>query len=415
MNRPRVEIVGGGFGGLSAAKKLSKSNVEITLIDKKNYHLFQPLLYQVAAGELSPADIAYPLRQLLGRSPNVKILLGEVIEVNKEEKWVRTPEVKIDFDYLILACGSTSSYFGHPEWERFAPALKSIPEATEIRRRVFMAFEEAERQSDAKKRDELLTFVVVGGGPTGVELAGALGKITRLSITKEFSNISPNQTRILLVEMGERVLAQMPPELSQEATRELIELGVEVRTSTKVEKIDEEGIRIGDEIIHTKTILWGAGVGANSINKNLAVPLDRQGRVIVRDDLSIRDFPDIYVIGDQAHFELNSQGQALPGLAPVAMQEGRFVAKNIIRKIHHKDQIERFIYIDKGNLATIGRSRAVGIYKNLSMSGSIAWFGWLAVHIYYLIGFKNRLIVLFQWFWTFITYRRGARLIIDNK
>ena len=413
MKKNHVVIVGGGFGGLSAAKSFASDNVHVTLIDQKNYHLFQPLLYQVATAGLSPAEIAYPLRSLLSSHRNIEVLLDEVIEVHKEEKLLKTENSTIAFDYLILACGSTYTYFNSPQWEPLAPGLKTIAQATEIRRRVFLSFEMAEREKDPEKQKSLLTFVVVGGGPTGVELAGALGEITRYSITKDFHHIVPQQARIILIEAGPRLLPSMTPKLSIEATRELEQLGVQVWTNSKVANISPDGIQVGSEFIQTTTILWAAGVAANPLNKTLGVECDRQGRVIVERDLSLKDYPYINVIGDQAHFE--TENGALPGLAPVAMQQGRFVVRKIKKQIAGARPTQHFKYTDKGQMATIGRSRAVGLFRGIEFHGIVAWLGWLLVHIYYVIGFKNRLFVLFQWAWTYLTYSRGARLIIDKK
>ncbi|MGE3608702.1 MAG: NAD(P)/FAD-dependent oxidoreductase [Bacteriovoracaceae bacterium] len=415
MKTPHVVIVGGGFGGLSAARVLANRPIRVTLIDKRNYHLFQPLLYQVATAGLSPAEIAYPLRALLSRAKNIEVLLGKVQEINKEEKWLITEANKVNFDYLIMSCGSTYTYFNSPQWEPFATSLKTISQATEIRKKIFLAFEKAERESDIEKRKSLLTFVVVGGGPTGVELAGSLGEITRYSITQDFRHIQPEQTRIILIEAGHRILPTMTEKLSIEAMRELEELGVQVWTNSMVTNINEKGIQIGNEFISSCTILWAAGVASNNLNQKLNVPLDRQGRVLVQKDLSVAGYPYLFIIGDQAHFDFTYDKRPLPGLAPVAMQQGRFVAKNLIRKIKSKPLVETFHYVDKGQLATVGRSRAVGMYKNIEFSGLIAWVTWLMVHIYYLIGFKNRIFVLFQWAWTYLTFRRGARLIIDEK
>ena len=414
MKTPHVVIVGGGFGGLATAKKLAQENVKVTLIDKRNYHLFQPLLYQIATAGLSPAEIAYPLRALLSGSKNIEILLGEVQEVNKEEKWLKTETNTVSFDYLILACGSTYTYFNSPQWEPFAPGLKTIPQATEIRRRVFQAFENAEREPAPQKQKGFLTFVVVGGGPTGVELAGSIGEITRYSITKDFHHIKPQLTRIILIEAGPRILPSMTEALSLEATRELEELGVQVWTNSRVSEISDSGIQVGSEFIESTTILWAAGVAANPLNKKLEVELDRQGRVMVKEDLSIPGHPDIFVLGDQAHYKWGLDAQPLPGLAPVAMQQGRFIAKFLLRKIQGRP-LPKFKYVDKGQMATIGRSRAVAMFRGLEFHGFIAWMAWLVVHIYYLIGFKNRLFVLFQWAWTYMTYRRGARLIINKE
>ena len=416
MKKSHVVIVGGGFGGLAAAKALSKNkDIKITLIDKRNYHLFQPLLYQVAMAGLSPAEIAYPLRALLTNHKNVEILLGEVKTINKEEKWVETDTNKVSFDYLILACGSTYTYFNSPEWEPFAPGLKTITQATEIRRRVFLAFEKAERESDPELQRMHTTFVVVGGGPTGVELAGSLGEITRYSLLRDFNNIQTYQTKIILIEAGPRILPSMTPDLSREAVRELDQLGVEVRVNTKVSEINAEGIRAGNEFIKSQTILWAAGVAANPLNKRLGTEMDRQGRIIVTENLSLPNHPNIFVIGDQAHYKWGENNMPLPGLAPVAMQQGRYVAKVIKKKLSGTNTNEIFKYVDKGQMATVGRSRAVAMYKGLNFSGFVAWSAWLLVHIYYLIGFKNRIFVLFQWAWTYLTFRRGARLIVEKE
>lgn len=415
MKTPHVVVIGGGFGGLAAAKALAKSkNLKITLVDKRNYHLFQPLLYQVAMAGLSPAEIAYPLRSLLASHDQVEILLGEVKEINKEEKWIQTDTNKIHFDYLILACGSTYTYFNSPQWEPYAPGLKTIMQATEIRRRVFLAFEKAERESDKKKQEFYTTFVVVGGGPTGVELAGTLGEITRYSILRDFDHIKPQQTKIILIEAGPKILPTMTDELSREAVRELGELGVEVRVNSKVSEINDNGIKAGDEFIESATILWAAGVAANPINKKLDVELDRQGRVIVGRDLTIPGHSSIFVIGDQAHYEWGAEKKPLPGLAPVAMQQGRFVAKYIRSQLEGR-KLPEFRYVDKGQMATVGKSRAVAMYKGIEIHGFVAWIAWLFVHIYYLIGFKNRLFVIFQWAWMYLTNRRGARLIIEKE
>lgn len=414
--KKHVVIVGGGFGGLAAAKKLSRTEFDVTLVDKRNYHLFQPLLYQVATAALSPADIAYPLRAIL-RGPNIEILLGHVNEIHKEEKWISTMEGnKLHYDYLILSCGSTYTYFNSPHFEEFAPGLKNITQATEIRKKVLLAFEEAERESDLEKRQSLLTFVVVGGGPTGVELAGALAEIATQSLVKDFHNINTGSSKVILIEAGPRVLATMPEDLSDHAVKQLQELNVEIRTSSKVMDVTDDGIRVGDEFIKSKTILWAAGVAAVTINKKLEVELDRQGRVVVNRDCSIKGHRDIFVIGDQAHHEYGPQSAPLPGLAPVAMQQGRFVAQTIIKETRAPNTPRTpFKYTDKGQMATIGRSKAVAMYKGVHITGFLAWISWLFVHVYYLIGFKNRFSVIFQWAWTYVTYNRGARLIIENE
>lgn len=416
MKTPHVVIVGGGFGGLAAAKNLAKNGqLQVTLVDKKNYHLFQPLLYQVAMAGLSPAEIAYPLRALLSQYENAEILLGEVKEINKEEKWIRTPTNKIHFDYLILACGSTYTYFNAPQFEPFAPGLKTISQATEIRRRVFMAFERAERSEDLREQNFNLTFVVVGGGPTGVELAGSLGEITRYTLRKEFNHIESTQAKIILLEAGPTILPSFTPKLRRKAQKQLEELGVEVRVNQLVSQIDELGITAGGNFISAATVLWAAGVAANPLNKTLQTELDHKGRVMVQPDLSIPHFPDIFVIGDQAYLEWGKDKQALPGLAPVAMQQGRYLAKLIKHRTLDHRPPGPFKYIDKGQMATIGRSRAVALFKGLEISGFSAWMTWLLIHIYYLSGFKNRVFVMIQWIWTYLTFRRGARLIVEKE
>lgn len=413
--KKHIVIVGGGFGGLAAAKKLSSTEFRVTLIDKRNYHLFQPLLYQVATAALSPADIAYPLRSIL-RGPNIEILLGNVNEINKEDKWLTTLEGnRLEFDYLILSCGSTYTYFNSPQFEEHAPGLKNITQATEIRRKVLLAFEEAERESDPEKRNAMMTFVVVGGGPTGVELAGALGEIARFSLIKDFHNINTGSAKVILVEAGPKVLATMPDDLSYEAVKQLKDLNIEIRTNSRVLDVSDKGIRLGEEFIPARTILWAAGVAAVSMNKKLSVELDRQNRVIVQKDCSIQNYPHIFVIGDQAHHEYGPDNAPLPGLAPVAMQQGRFVAKTIMKETRKNLPRENFKYTDKGQMATIGRSRAVAVYKGVHITGFVAWIAWLFVHVYYLIGFKNRFSVIFQWAWTYLTYKRGARLIIEDE
>jgi NADH dehydrogenase len=414
--KKKVVIVGGGFGGLAAAKKFSHTEFDVTLIDKRNYHLFQPLLYQVATAALSPADIAYPLRAVL-RAPNIEILLGHVSEINKEEKWLKTLEGnKVEFDYLILACGSTYTYFNSPHFEENAPGLKNISQATEIRRKVLMAFEEAERETDPKKREAQMTFVIVGGGPTGVELAGAVGEIACYSLVRDFHHINPSSARVILIEAAPRVLATMPEDLSNDAVKQLQDLGVEIRTGTKVLDVTDEGIRLSDEFIPSKTILWAAGVAAVSLNKKLGVELDRKGLVIVGRDCAVKNYPYLFVIGDQAHHEYGPQSTPLPGLAPVAMQQGRYVAKIIKKEVRTgRTDREPFRYVDKGQMATIGRSRAVAMYKGIHFSGFLAWMAWIFVHVYYLIGFKTKLFVLIQWAWTYMTYKRGARLIVEDE
>ncbi len=409
-----VVIIGGGFGGLSAAQKLARAvGVEVTLIDQRNHHLFQPLLYQVATAGLSPADIAAPIRSVLSHAANVQVILGKVIEIDRVAKKVFTAESSYHYDHLILSCGATDTYFGHPEWEEFAPGLKTLEQATEIRRRILLAFELAEKETNREKQRELLSFVVVGGGPTGVELAGAISEISRHTLAQDFRTIDPSQTRVILIEAGARVLSAFSESLSKKATRDLEALGVQIWTGTRVTQITDGEVRLGSEILKAKTVLWAAGVGANPLNAKLGVPLDQAGRVIVEADLSIPGDPHVFVLGDQAHFKDERIG-VLPGLAPVAMQQGRFVARLILRSLKSKPR-EKFEYLDKGQMATIGRRRAVLQFKGIEMAGLLAWLAWLFIHIYYLIGFKNRLVVFLQWAWSYLTFQRGARLIVDKE
>ncbi len=407
----KVVIVGGGFGGLTVAKRLAnKEKIEVTLIDRKNHHLFQPLLYQVATGSLNPADIAVPIRSIFSSVDNIKIFLGNVLNVDLKHKKVITDFMDFDYDYLVLACGASHSYFNKDQWEEFAPGLKSIEEATEIRRRIFLAYELAERELDPLKQKELLTFVIVGGGPTGVELAGALGEISRYTLSKDFRNINPGRTRIILIEGSNRILPAFSPELSEYAARELEKLGVTIWNNTFVTEVGNGYVKAGDEIIKSRTIIWAAGIEPSSLNKKLDVKKDRAGRIIVEPDLTIENYPDVFVIGDQANFSHTKDGKPLPGIAPVAIQQGKHVAKNILRAIENKKK-EPFQYLDKGFMATIGRMDAILQMGNIHLKGLIAWLLWVFIHILYLIGFRNKMIVMFQWAWSFLTFRRGARLI----
>lgn len=413
-----VLIVGGGFAGLAAAKTLGRrarlsATLSVTLIDRRNYHLFQPLLYQVAMAGLSPAEIAAPIRSILARFRNVRVLLGSVEEVDLLNRRVKCSVGDLSYDYLILACGSTHGYFGHDAWEAHAPGLKSVEQATEIRRRVLLAFERAECESDLDLQKQWLTFVVIGGGPTGVELAGALGEISRYTLGKDFRRIDPRRTRVVLVEAGARLLSGFPEELSVRAARDLESLGVQIWTSTRVTSVDAEGVWFGSERIAARTVLWAAGVEACPLNPSLNVALDPAGRVPVGPDLSLPAYPEVFVIGDQAS-AMGADGRPLPGLAPVAMQQGRAVARNILADLAGRPR-QNFRYLDKGTLATIGRRRAVGFINGFRFKGFVAWWIWLFVHVYYLIGFKNRLFVLYQWAWSYLTYRRGARLIVEKE
>lgn len=413
---PRVVIVGGGFGGLQAARALRHAPVAVTLIDRRNHHLFQPLLYQVATAALSPGDISAPIRHVLSGQRNAEVLLAEVTDVDVARREVQIRDLAggddraIPYDYLILATGADQSYFGHDEWAQFAPGMKSIEDATGLRKKLLLAFEAAE---DVMPRDpglaqEYLTFVVVGAGPTGVEMAGELAEVARKALVMDFHHIDPASARILLVEAGPRILAAYPESLTRKATEKLRRLGVEVRTGTAVEEVDERGAVIGGERINAKTVIWAAGVRASPAGRWIGAETDRAGRVIVNDDLSVPDQPEIFVIGDTAHAMW--KGQMLPGLAPVAMQQGRYVARVIVRRLRG-EPVAPFRYVDKGTLSTVGRLYALADIHGLRLSGFLAWVLWVGVHIFFLIGFRNRFVVLFQWAWAMLTYQRGARLI----
>ncbi|MFT5125722.1 MAG: NADH dehydrogenase [Kiritimatiellia bacterium] len=410
----QVLIVGGGFAGINAVRSLSRcSDLEITLIDRRNHHLFQPLLYQVAMAGLSPADIAAPIRTMVGPRKNIRVYVEEVTDIDLEKQQVITGENVYPFDYLILACGAQHAYFGHPEWEEHAPGLKTLAQATEIRRRVLTAFETAEVTRDPETRRRLLSFVVVGGGPTGVELAGAIGEMSRHTLSHDYRNIDPTLTRITLIEAGPRILHAFSEEMSARAARDLEALGVQIWTNSLVTNIDEHGVGIGEERLHAATVIWGAGVEASKLGLCTKATVDRQGRVEVEPDLSLAAYPMIFVAGDMAHAK-GEAGRPLPGVAPVAMQQGRWIARNIRRELAGKPR-EAFHYRDKGQMATIGRSKAVLEMGKLKLTGWLAWMAWLLVHIYYLSGFKNRLFVLMQWAWSYWTYRKGARLIVDYR
>jgi len=409
---PHVVIIGGGFGGLTAARKLARSPVRITLIDRKNHHTFQPLLYQVATAGLSPGEIAASIRWILRGRPNIQVLLAEVEDFDLSRRVVKISHEEIPYDYLMVAAGATHAYFGHDEWEPLAPGLKTIEDALELRRRMLLAYELAERRS-ASGEDELpLNFVVVGGGPTGVELAGTLAEIAHRVLANEFRSIDPKRTRILLLEGGPRILPAYPEDLSQSAVEQLQRLGVEVQTSSLVTGIEPGAVRMGEARMPAAVTLWAAGVAASPLGKKLGVPVDRAGRVLVNPDLSIAGHPEVFVIGDLAALK-DEHGKLLPGVAPVAMQEGTATAKNIQRDLESKSR-ENFHYVDKGSLATIGRAAAVADFGKFHVSGFIAWLSWLFIHIFFLIGFRNRIIVLIQWAWSYFTYERGARLITGD-
>lgn len=412
---PRVVIVGAGFGGLNAAKELAKAPVRVTVIDRKNHHTFQPLLYQVATAGLSAGEIASPIRGILGEYQNVEVLMGEVVGFDLERRVVQTAETGIRYDYLIVAAGARHSYFAHPEWEVLAPGLKTIEDALEIRRRVLLAFELAERQAAAGEVSMPLNFVVVGGGPTGVELAGTLAEISRHALAHEFRSIDPSRTHIVLLEGGPRVLAAYAEDLSRSAEDQLKRLGVEVRTSTMVTAVEPGAVDIGSTRLTASVVLWAAGVAASPLGRQLSDQVDRAGRVPVLPDLTLPGHPEVFVIGDLAAAK-DERGKMLPGVAPVAMQEGRYAAKVIREEVEigRKSTRPAFHYWDKGNLATIGRAAGVAQFGKIHISGYLAWLSWLFVHIFFLIGFENRLLVFIQWAWSYATYERGARLITGS-
>jgi NADH dehydrogenase len=408
--RPRVVIVGGGFGGLTAAQALSGAPVRVTLVDRTNHHTFQPLLYEVAMAGLSPADIAQPIRSILRREHNVTVLMAEVSRIGAGERRVYLADgTWLDYDFLILACGVETSYFGHADWEAAAPGLKSIEDAVEIRQRVLLAFEVAERENDLQRRAQLLSFVVIGGGPTGVELAGALSELSKFVLDRDFRHIDPSDAKVRLLEAGPRILPSFPDDLAESATAQLHELGVEVRTGATVTAIEPDCVHIGQESIPCSVVLWAAGVRANPLAATIGAPLDRMGRVVVEPDCSVPGHPRVFVIGDAARLD-GKDGQPLPGVSPVAMQQARTVAKSIRRAIVGRDTLP-FNYFDKGSMATIGRRRAIAMLDRMHLSGLLAWLAWLFVHIVYLIGYRNRLVVMINWAWSYFTYQRGARLI----
>jgi len=410
--KSHVVIVGGGFGGLEAAKKLSREEARVTVIDRTNYHLFQPLLYQVATAALSPADIASPIRAILSECKNMDVTLAEVQSIDVNAKKVKMVDGELDYDYLILATGARHSYFGHPEWEKLAPGLKSLEDAVEIRRRILMAFEYAEKIPDEAARKAAMTFVIVGGGPTGVEMAGAIAEIARYTLAKDFRHIDPSQARVILVEGEPKVLAAFPEDLRESAMKQLVDLGVEVRTGIHATNLSDEGLQVGSEFIPCRVKIWAAGNNASHIGHSLGAPIDKVGRVIVNNDLTIPNHPEVQVIGDLANFS-HQTGEPLPGVSPVAMQQGRHAARNILRMING-EKPQRFWYFDKGSMATIGRNKAVADLKFIHLSGVAAWLAWLFVHVIFLVGFRNRLAVLFQWAWAYFSFNKGARLITRN-
>jgi NADH dehydrogenase len=411
--RPQVVIVGSGFAGLAAARGLRSAPVGVVVIDRRNHHLFQPLLYQVATAALNPADISAPIRQVLRRQANAEVILGEVETIEAARRRVRLADgAEIPYDFLLLATGATHSYLGHDEWRTDAPGLKTVEDALEIRRRILLAFERAEREQDPAVRAALLTFVIIGAGPTGVELAGALSEIARHTLASDFRHIAPGNAHVILLEAAPRVLPPFPERLSRAARRQLERLGVEVRTGAKVTAVDAAGVSIGEERIAAATVLWGAGVAASPLGRSLGAPLDRAGRVLVCPDLTVPGYPEIAVAGDLAAVS-TPRGEPVPGVAPAALQEGRHVARNVLRAVRGERTLP-FRYADKGSLATIGRAAAVARIGRLQFSGLPAWLAWLFIHLYFLIGFRNRVAVILQWAWCYLTFRRGARLITDT-
>ncbi|MET3652896.1 NAD(P)/FAD-dependent oxidoreductase [Dyella japonica] len=408
--RPHVVILGGGFGGLAAARELADANVRVTLIDRRNHHLFQPLLYQVATAGLSAPSIAAPLRQILQNDKHVTVLMDEALDVDLDRRIVMLAQGELPYDALIVATGATHAYFGHDEWERYAPGLKTLEDAFTIRRRVLLAFERAEREDDPEKRQAWLNFVVVGGGATGVELAGTLAEIARHTLPREFRRADPRMANILLVEAGPKLLPAFAPDLTEKARRQLEKLGVQVRLNTAVTAIDEHGVMLADTPYPARTVLWAAGVAASPLGRRLGAPVDRAGRVLVAPDLSLPGHPQVYVVGDLASVT-QANGNAVPGVAPAAKQMGRHAALALKARLRDGSAIKPFAYRDDGSLATIGRMAAVAQFGRLKLSGLLAWWVWLIAHIAFLIGFRNRLVVMLDWAWAYWTYQRHARIV----
>ena len=407
--KPHVVIVGAGFGGLQAARALRDAPVQVTVIDRNNHHLFQPLLYQVATASLSPADICAPIRGVLSKQKNAEVLMGEVTGVDPRTQRVLMQDRSVPYDYLILATGAGDSYFGHNDWAQFAPGLKSVVQATTIRRKILLAFELAEKETDPEKRPALLTFVLVGAGPTGVEMAGAIGGLAHKTLASDFRHIDPKQALIVLVEALPRILLAFDEKLAKKAHKALNRLGVEVRTNSPVEAIDSEGVVIAGERIPAKTVIWTAGVAASPAGRWLGAEIDRAGRVKVDSDTSVPGHPNVFVIGDTASF--TQDGKPLPGVAQVAIQQGHYVASVIADRVADKAHPQAFHYVDKGSMATIGRYYGIVSAGKFSTAGVLGWFVWLLVHLMFLIGFRNRMVVLFQWVLFYTTFQRGARLI----
>jgi NADH dehydrogenase len=408
---PHIVIIGGGFGGLSAARALRHADVRVTLIDRRNHHVFQPLLYQVATATLSPGDIAAPIRWILRHIRNVRVLLANATRIDTAARRIELSDGSLDYDWLIVATGSKHAYFGHGDWEPNAPGLKTLEDAIGIRRRILIAFERAEREEDARRQRDLLTFVIVGGGPTGVELAGTLAEIARQTLRDDFRTIDTTRARILLVEAGPTILQTFPENLRAAARASLARLGIEVREGVAVTAVDSLGVMIGSERVDAGTVLWAAGVAASSLVKTLGVPLDRAGRVVVEPDLSIPGHPEVFVVGDAA--AAMQDGKLLPGVAQTAMQGARHAAKNILRRLKGQPTTP-FVYRDLGSMAIVGRRAAISDLGWIRLSGALAWLAWLFLHIFMLVGFRNRVVVLFEWAMAYLTFQRGARLITGD-
>jgi len=408
----KIVIIGAGFGGLNAAKILADNkDFSITILDKENHHLFKPLLYQVASAGLNESDIAYPIRSIFAKNNNVKVFKENVVDIDAESKKVITDSKIHEYDYLIIACGAVENYFKNDDWITFAPPLQKLSHAQYLRNKILNAFEMAEKSENEEEKKKHLTFVIVGGGPTGVELAGAIGEITRMTLSKDFRNIDPSLSRIILIEANTTILRSFDKKLIKKALRDLESLGVQIWNSSKVTDIREDSISIGNETLKTSTIMWAAGTKANSLVEKIHCDKDMTGKIMVENDLSINQFPDVYAVGDIVHFEQN--GRVLPGLAPVAMQQGKYVARAILRREAAKP-CKPFKYRDKGQLATIGRSKAIAEIKRFKVSGTFAWITWLFIHVLYLTGFKNRMLVMLQWAWSYFTFKKGSRIIIDK-
>jgi NADH dehydrogenase len=409
-NTPRVVILGGGFGGLSTARRLAGAKARITLVDRRNHHLFQPLLYQVATASLAGPSVAAPLREILHRQRNVTVLLDEVAGIDVTARRVQLTHGELDYDFLVVATGATHAYFGHDEWEPFAPALKTLEDAFLIRRRVLLAFEQAERENDPSRRQAWLNFIVVGGGPTGVELAGTLIELARRTLPRDFRRSDPRRASVRLIEAGPRLLTMLDPALSEKARKQLEHLGVEVHTGVAVTGIDAEGVKLGERRLHAHTVLWAAGVAASPVGRLLGAPLDRAGRVQVRADLSLPAHPEVFVIGDLAGI-MQADDKPVPGVAPAAKQMGKHAGGTIAARLKGGDDRSAFRYRDEGSLAAIGRLAAVAQFGKLKLSGFVAWIVWLLVHIWFLIGFRNRLVVMLDWAWAYCSHQRSARIV----